>query len=83
LFILEKILSVTPLEDLQPRAPTIFEDESFITYLDDLDIPTSLARAELLQLPAPELGSNEDIEDHTPFPLSIEEDFFDDDIGDL
>jgi hypothetical protein len=32
--ILEKILSVTPLADLQPRAPSIYEDGSIITYLD-------------------------------------------------
>jgi hypothetical protein len=39
--ILEKILSVTPLADLQPRAPTISEDEPIITYPDASDIPTS------------------------------------------
>jgi hypothetical protein len=81
--ILEKILSVTPLADLQPRAPTISEDEPIITYPDALDIPISLARVELLQPTAPEQGSNEDIEYHTPFPLSIEEDNFIYDIGNL
>jgi hypothetical protein len=35
----------------------------------------------LLQLTAPGIGSEEKIEDPTPFPLSIEEDHFDDDIG--
>jgi hypothetical protein len=35
----------------------------------------------LLQLTAPGIGSEEKIEDPTPFPLSIEEDRFDDDIG--
>jgi len=37
----------------------------------------------MLQLTAPEPGSNADIEDHTPSPLSVKEDLFDDDIGDL
>jgi hypothetical protein len=37
----------------------------------------------LLQLTTPEHGSNKDIEDYTPFPLSIEEDIFIDDIGNL
>jgi hypothetical protein len=35
----------------------------------------------LLQLTAPRIGSKNKIEDHTPFPLSIEEDCFDNDIG--
>jgi hypothetical protein len=35
----------------------------------------------LLQLTAPGIGSENKIEDPTPFPLSIEEDCFDDDIG--
>jgi hypothetical protein len=35
----------------------------------------------LLQLTAPRIGSKNKIEDPTPFPLSIEEDCFDDDIG--
>jgi hypothetical protein len=35
----------------------------------------------LLQLTAPGLGSENEIEDHTLFPLSIKEDCFDDDIG--
>jgi hypothetical protein len=30
--ILDRILSVTPLEDLQVKAPLISEDESIITY---------------------------------------------------
>jgi hypothetical protein len=34
----------------------------------------------LLQLTAPGIGSENKIEDPTPFPLSIEEDCFDDDI---
>jgi hypothetical protein len=35
----------------------------------------------LLQLTAPGIGLENEIEDPTPFPLSIEEDCFDDDIG--
>jgi hypothetical protein len=35
----------------------------------------------LLQLTAPGIGSENEIEDPTPFPVSIEEDCFDDDIG--
>jgi hypothetical protein len=36
--ILDKILSVTPLEDLQLKAPLIFENEPIITYIDTSDI---------------------------------------------
>jgi hypothetical protein len=32
--ILDRILAVTPLEDLQLKAPHIFEEEPIITYLD-------------------------------------------------
>jgi hypothetical protein len=81
--ILEKILSVTPLEDLQPRALELSEDVPIITYPDASNIPTSPVKAEILQLTALELGSNEDIADPTPSPLSIEEDLFDDDVGDM
>jgi hypothetical protein len=35
----------------------------------------------LVQLTAPRIGSKNEIEDRTPFPLSIEEDCFDNDIG--
>jgi hypothetical protein len=35
----------------------------------------------LLQLTALRIGSENEIEDPTPFPLSIKEDCFDDDIG--
>jgi hypothetical protein len=42
--ILDRILSVTPLEDLQFKAPLIFEDESMITYLDTSDIPALPAK---------------------------------------
>jgi hypothetical protein len=37
----------------------------------------------LLQLSAPGIGSENKIEDTTPFPLTIEEDCFDNDIGNL
>jgi hypothetical protein len=73
--ILDRILLVTPLEDLQIKAPLISEDELIITYPDTSDISASPAKEELLQL--------NKIEDPTPFPLSIEEDCFDDDIGNL
>jgi hypothetical protein len=36
--ILDRILSVTPLEDLQIKASLISEDEPIITYLDTSDI---------------------------------------------
>jgi hypothetical protein len=81
--ILEKILSVTPLEDLQPRALELSEYVSIVTYHDVSDISTSPARAEFLQLTASESGSNEDIEDHTRSLLSIDEDLFDNDVGDM
>jgi hypothetical protein len=81
--ILEKILLVTSLEDLQLRAPELYKDVPIITYLDASDIPTSPVRAEFLQLSASELGSNKDIKDHTPSPLSIQEDLLDDDVGDM
>jgi hypothetical protein len=79
--ILDRILLVTPLEDLQIKAPLIFEDEPIITYPDTSDISTLPAREELLQLATPGIGSENEIEDPTPFPLSIEEDCFDNDIG--
>jgi hypothetical protein len=79
--ILDRILSVTPLEDLQFKAPPISEDELIITYLDTSGISALLAKEELLQLTASGIGSENEIEDLTLFPLSIEEDCFDDDIG--
>jgi hypothetical protein len=78
--ILDRILSVTPLEDLQFKAPLISEDEPIVTYLDTSALP---AKEELLQLTAPGISSKNEIEDPTPFPLSIEEDCFNDDIGNL
>jgi hypothetical protein len=79
--ILDRILSVTPFEDLQIKAPLISADELIITYLDASDIWALPAKEELLQLTAPGIGSKNEIDDPTPFPLSIEEDCFDDDIG--
>jgi hypothetical protein len=79
--IMDRILSITPLEDLQTEAPQISEDEPIITYLDTLDISALPAREELLQLTALGMNSKNEIEDPTPFPLSIKEDCFDNDIG--
>jgi hypothetical protein len=79
--ILDRILSVTPLEDQQFKAPLISEDEPIITYPDTSDISALQAKEELLQLTIPGIGSKNEIEDPTPFFLSIEEDCFDDDIG--
>jgi hypothetical protein len=79
--ILDRILSVTPLEDLQIKVQLIYEDDPIITYLDASDISALSAREELLQLTAPGIGSENEIEDPTPFPLSIEEDCFDNNIG--
>jgi hypothetical protein len=79
--IMDRILSVTPLEDLQIKAPLISKDEPIITYPNTSDISTSPAKKELLQLTALGIGSENKFEDPTPFPLSIEEDCFDDNIG--
>jgi hypothetical protein len=79
--ILNRILSVTPLEDLQIKAPLISEDKPIITYPDTSDISALPRREELLQLTALGIGSENEIEDPTPIPLSIKEDCFDNDIG--
>jgi hypothetical protein len=79
--ILDRIPSVTPLEDLQFKAPLISEGEPIITYLDTLDISALPAKEELLQLTTPGIGSENEIKDPTPFSLSIKEDCFDDNIG--
>jgi hypothetical protein len=78
--ILDRILLVTPFEDLQIKAPLIYEDEPIITYPNTSDVSPLPAREELLQLAASRIGSENEIEDPTPFPLSIEEDCFDNDI---
>jgi hypothetical protein len=80
--ILDRILSVTLFEVLQLKAPHIFEEEPIITYQDASEVSTSPAR-EVLQLTAPEINSNKGEDDPTPFPLSIEEDCFEYDIGNL
>jgi hypothetical protein len=79
--ILDRILSVTPHEDLQIKAPLIYDDEPIITYPDTLGILALPAREELLQLAALGIGSENKIEDPTPFPMSIKKDCFDNDIG--
>jgi hypothetical protein len=79
--ILDRILSVTPLEDLRIKDPLISEDESIITYPDTSDILAIPAREELLQLTALVIILENKTEDPTPFPLSIDEDCFDNDIG--
>jgi hypothetical protein len=80
--ILDRILSVTPLEDLQLNAPHISEEEPIITYPDASEVSTSPAR-ELLQLTAPEISLNKEEDDPTLFPLSIKEDYFEYGIGNL
>jgi hypothetical protein len=81
--ILDRILSVTPLEDLPIKAPLISEDEPIITFPDASDISALLAREELLQLTILGIGLENEIEDPTPFPMTIEEDCFDNNIGNL
>jgi hypothetical protein len=80
--ILDRILLVTPLKDLQLKAPHISEEEPIITYHDDSEVSTSPAR-ELLQLTAMEISLNKEEDNPTLFPLSIEEDCFKYDIGNL
>jgi hypothetical protein len=79
--ILDRLLLVTLLEDLQIKASLIFEDESIITYSDTSNISASPAKEELLQLTTLGIGSENKIEDPAPFPLSIKQDCFDNDIG--
>jgi hypothetical protein len=75
---MDRIISVTPLEDLQIKA---LLNAPGITYLDTYDISASTAREELLQLTAPGIGLENEIEDPNPLTLSIEEDCFDNNIG--
>jgi hypothetical protein len=77
--ILDRIILVTPLEDLQIKAQLISEDEPIITYPNTSDISALPAWEELLQLTVPGIGSKNKIEDLTPIPMSIEEDCFDND----
>jgi hypothetical protein len=68
MLILDRILLVTPLEDLQIKALLISEDEPIITYPDASDISALLARDELLQLTAPGIGSENEIKALLHFP---------------
>jgi hypothetical protein len=79
--ILDRILPFTLLEDLQIKAPLISEHKPIITYPDTSDISASLGKEEILQLTASGIGSENKIEDPTPFSMSIKEDCCDDDIG--
>jgi hypothetical protein len=56
-------------------------DELIITYPDTSDISASPAKEVMFQLTAPGMGLENKIEDPTPFPSSIEEVWFNDDIG--
>jgi hypothetical protein len=77
--ILDRNLLVTPLEDMQIKTLVLSQDELITIYLDTSGISTLPAREELFQLTALGLGSEDEIEDPTPFPLSIEEENFDND----
>jgi hypothetical protein len=79
--ILDRILLVTLLEDLHIKASPISEDESIITYPNTSDISALPITEELLQLTALGIDSENKIEGPTPFPLSIKDDCFNDNIG--
>jgi hypothetical protein len=66
--ILDRILLVTPLEDLQIKAPLISEEEPIITYPDTSNISASPAKKEWLQLTALGIGWENEIEDPLHFP---------------
>jgi hypothetical protein len=66
--ILDRILSVTPLEDLQFKASLISEDESIITYLNISYISALPAKEELLELTKPEIGSKTKLKTPLHFP---------------
>jgi hypothetical protein len=68
--ILDRILSDTPLVDLQIKAPLIFE-ESIITYLDTLDILASPGKEELLQLTTPGKGWKTKLKTPLHFPCQL------------
>jgi hypothetical protein len=63
--ILDRLLSVTPLEDLQFKAPLISDDDPIITYLDTSDFSALPAKEELLQLTAPGIGSKNEMRSHS------------------
>jgi hypothetical protein len=79
--ILDRIVLFTLLEDLQIKAPLISGDKPIITYPDSSDISTLPAREELLQLTVLGIGSENEIEGPTLSILLIEEDCFNNDIG--
>jgi hypothetical protein len=54
--ILDRILSISPLEDLQIKDPLIYEDKPIITYPDTSDISALPVSEELLPLTAPRIG---------------------------
>jgi hypothetical protein len=54
--ILDRILSISPLEDLQIKDPLISEDKPIITYPDTSDISALPVSEELLPLTAPRIG---------------------------
>jgi hypothetical protein len=66
--ILDRILLVTPLEDLQIKVPPISEDEPIITYPNASDISNLPAREELLQLTAPGIGLKMKLKTPLHFP---------------
>jgi hypothetical protein len=67
--VLDRSRLVTPLEDMQIKAPLISEDEQIITYLNTSDILALPAREELLQLTALGIGSKNKIEE--PHSISL------------
>jgi hypothetical protein len=81
--ILDRVLLITPLKDLQIEASLISEDELIITYLDTSNISALPGKEELLQLTSSGISSENEIENPTPFPLPIEEDCFNDNIGNM
>jgi hypothetical protein len=66
--ILDRILSATPLEDLQIKAPLISKDEPIITYPGTSNISASPAKEEFLQLTAPGIGSKMKLKTPLHFP---------------
>jgi hypothetical protein len=66
--ILDRILSVTMLEDPQIKAPLISEDEPIISYPDTSDTSVSQAKEEFFQLTAPGIGSKMKLKTPLHFP---------------
>jgi hypothetical protein len=66
--ILDRILSVTLLQDLQIKASLVSENEPIITYLDTSDISALPAKGELLQLVALGIGSKMKLNNPLHFP---------------